>query len=226
MSARKSLVTANEPIKISQSFKPPSRGVAPPTAGGATRGESCLKGRKQLTSLIPQDRLGLTYSGNPTFHWFVPKSPARTAKFLLLGNDDADVVYETTLALPSEAGIVSFTLPEKVPPLEVGQQYHWFLVVGCSQTDQSANPSVEGWVERVSPEPNISSQLEKATPVGRVKIYADNGIWHEAVTALATLRKTSPTDKALLTGWDELLKSVGLEAIAPEPLLNANLSKN
>ncbi|EKQ70651.1 protein of unknown function DUF928 [Leptolyngbyaceae cyanobacterium JSC-12] len=224
-SSRSSWFAPSGTLKISQSFKPPSRGTAPPTAGGATRGESCLKGPKHLTSLVPKDRLGLTYSGNPTFHWFVPKSPARTAKFLLLGNDDADVVYETTLSLPSESGIVSFTLPEDGPSLEVGQQYHWFLVVGCSQIDQGANPSVEGWVERVSPETNILSQLKQATAAGRVKIYADNGIWHEAVTTLVTLRKTNPTDKALLAGWSELLKSVGLDAIAPEPLLNANLSK-
>lgn len=223
--ARTSLSAPASAFKISQSFKPPSRGTAPPTAGGATRGESCLKGRKQLTSLVPQDRLGLTYSGNPTFHWFVPQSPARTAKFLVLGDDDSEVVYETNLALPSESGIVSFTLPQDAQPLEVGKQYHWYLVVGCSQTDQSANPSVEGWVERVSPESQILSQLEKATPAARVKIYADNGIWHEAVTTLATLRKTKPTDQTLLAGWNELMKSVGLGAIAPEPLINANLSK-
>lgn len=213
-------------LKISQSFKPPSRGTAPPSAGGATRGESCLRGDKQLTSLIPQSRLGLTYSSNPTFYWYIPQSPAKTAKFLILNSDDTEVVYETTVTLPSQAGIVSFTLPEKEISLPVGKQYHWYLVVGCSQIDQSANPSVEGWVERVAPAAAVSRQLQRATTKERARIYAENGIWHEAVTTLAKLRLTNSKDIQTIAGWDELLKSVNLGAIAAEPLLNVTLSQN
>jgi len=215
-----------QPIKISQSFRPPSRGQSPPSSGGATRGESCLKGPKQLTSLVPQSRLGLTYSSNPTFYWYVPESPAKTAKFLLLTADDADVLYETTLALPSQPGVVSFKLPTNAPTLEVGKQYHWYLVVGCSTIDQSANPSVEGWVERVVPEATITSQLQNASPREQANIYATNGIWHEAVSTLATLRQTKPTDADAIAGWNELLKSVNLGNISTEPLLNATLSQN
>lgn len=210
---------------ISQSFKPPRRGTAPPSAGGATRGETCLKGSKQLTSLMPQARIGLTYSSNPTFYWFVPPSPATAAKFLLLSNDDATVVYETTLSLPSQPGVISFTLPSTTG-LEVGKQYHWYLVVRCGETDQGANPSVEGWVERITPESEVSIQLEKATPAERAKLYADNGIWYEAVTTLAELRRTRPDDTIAIAGWTELLKSVGLDAIAAEPLSDRNLSQN
>lgn len=217
-------------FQVSQSFKPPSRGTAPPTAGSATRsgtlGNSCLSSGKQLTSLMPQTRLGLSYRGNPTFYWYVPPSSAKTAKFLLLSNNDADVHYETTLNLPNDPGIVSFALPSTVSPLEVGKQYHWYLVLNCSQNDQSANPSVEGWVERVAPGTDISSQLQKADAKSRARIYAENGIWYEAVATLATLRQTNPQDAATIAGWNELLKSVNLEAIAAEPLVEATLSQN
>ncbi|MDX2239561.1 MAG: DUF928 domain-containing protein [Leptolyngbyaceae cyanobacterium bins.302] len=217
-------------FQISQSFKPPSRGTAPPTAGSATRsgtlGNSCLTSGKQLTSLMPQTRLGLSYSGNPTFYWYVPPSSAKTAKFILLSNDDADVHYETTLNLPKTSGIVSFALPSTVPPLEVGKQYHWYLVVSCNENDQIANPSLEGWVERVEPTPDLSSQLQKADFKSRARIYAENGIWYEAVTTLATLRQTNPKDAATIAGWNELLKSVNLDAIAAEPLYQATLSQN
>ncbi|MDX2231222.1 MAG: DUF928 domain-containing protein [Leptolyngbyaceae cyanobacterium bins.349] len=214
------------PIKMSQGFRPRSSGTAPPTAGGATRGGSCLKGDKQLTSLVPPDRLGLTYSGRPTFHWYVPKSPAKTAKFLVLENEDTDVFYETTLTLPEEGGIISFTLPANAPALASGKQYHWFLVVGCSEIDQSANPSVEGWVERIAPEAAILSQLAKVDAMEQARIYAESGIWHEAVTTLAKLRQTNPQDATTIARWHELLKSVKLEAIAAEPLLNVTLSQN
>lgn len=218
---------SNRPLVISQSFKPPSRGTAPPSAGGATRGKSCLKGSaKPLTALMPQNLAGLTYSGNPTFYWYVPKSTAKTAKFLLLNNDDSDVIYETTLTLPNKSGIVGFSLPPTASVLEVGKQYHWYLVVGCNQLDQGANPAVEGWVERIAPEASISSQLQKVDTQGQAQIYADNGIWHEAVTTLANLRRTNPTDANAIAGWNELLKSVNLAAIAAEPLFEVTTGQN
>jgi hypothetical protein len=184
-----------------------------------------LKGTKQLTSLIPQSRLGLTYSSNPTFFWYIPQSPATTAKFLLLNNDDTDVVYETTLNLPKQSGIVSFTLPSSAPPLATGKQYHWYFVVGCSQLDQSANPSVEGWIERVAPDATIANQLQTASPAEKAAIYATNGIWHDAIATLAGLRQTDSTRAATAVGWAELLKSVNLAEMADEPLLSATLSQ-
>jgi len=216
---------AHSTLKISQSFKPPSRGTAPPSAGGATRGSTCLQGGKKLTSLVPQNRLGLTYSSNPTFYWYVPQSPAKTARFLLLNQDDTDVVYEATMTLPNQAGVMSFTLPQSTA-LQVGKQYHWYLVVGCSQLDQSVNPSVEGWVERVAPDAAVSQQLQKAIGRERATIYAENGIWHEAVTTLAKLRSINGQDAGAIAGWNELLKSVNLDAIAAEPLLNLTLGQN
>ncbi len=218
--------TVRPPFQISQSFKPPSRGTAPPSAGGATRGETCLTGDKPLTSLVPPNLVGLTHSSHPTVFWYLPQSPAKTAKFLLLSNDDSDVVFETTLNLPGTAGVVSFTLPEHLPPLEMNKQYHWYLVLGCSQTDQSANPSVEGWVERVTPDAEMVSQLQKADLRQKAKIYAENGIWYEAVMTIAELRRTKPQDATAIAGWQELLKSVKLDAIAAEPLLNTNIGHN
>lgn len=213
------------PLKISQAFKAPKRGSAPPSAGGATRGETCLKNSKQFTSLIPQSRIGLTASKNPTFYWYLPKSPATTARFLLLGNDDTDVVYETTLALPNKPGVVSFKLPETAPALEVDKQYHWYLIVKCSQTDQSANPSVEGWVERIQLEPTLSSQLDKADLAGQAKLLADNGVWYDALQASAQFRNQNAGQQKAEAAWAELLRSVGLGEIAKEPLLRVELSK-
>lgn len=217
---------AAPPITISQRFVPARRGQAPPSAGGATRGDSCLPKNKQLISLIPQNQVGLTYSTNPTFYWYVPESPAKTAQFLILSDDRTEVFYETTLTLPKRSGIISVTLPTAAPPLTVGKQYQWFLVLGCDAIDQSANPSVEGWVERITPDAALAKRLQKASPKERVQIYASNGIWHEAITTLAQLRQANPTDTLTIAGWQELLQSVSLGQVATEPLLNATLSQN
>jgi len=213
-------------IQISQSFKPPNRGTPPPTAGGATRGNSCVPNNKKPISLIPKDRLGLTFSANPTFYWHIPSSPAKAAKFLILTGDDVDVVYEATLPLPAKSGIMSYTLPKNAPSLEIGKRYHWFLTLECNPSDPGVNPIAEGWTERIAPNVALLKQVEKLDLRTRASLYAGRGIWHEAVTTLAGLRRINPKDTGAIEGWNELLKSVGLSAIATEPLFDATLSQN
>ncbi len=213
-------------FQISQSFKPPNRGTLPPTAGGATRGNSCVPNHKKPISLIPKERLGLTFSANPTFYWHIPSSPAKTAKFLILTGDDVDVVYEATIPLSAKSGIISYVLPKNAPSLEIGKRYHWFLTLDCNPSNPSVNPITEGWTERISPDAALLKQIEKADLKTRASLYADSGIWHEAVTTLATLRRTNPQDSGAIANWNELLKSVGLSAIATEPLVDVTVSQN
>lgn len=211
---------------ISQTFRPPNLGNPPATAGGATRGGACLKGTQRFTALLPQSQVGLTLSSHPTFFWYVPQSSATTAQFLLMNRDDSQVVYETTLTLPAKAGIVSFTLPATVKPLEVGQRYHWFLTVNCSTTDRNGNPSADGWVERTTASTGLSEKIQRTAERDLPALYADQGIWYEALTSLAHLRQKNPSDTSLTASWERLLKSVGLDAFATEPIVEPLAASN
>ncbi len=213
------------PLKLSQAFKPPNRGEAPPSAGGATRGQTCLRDITKFKSLIPGKQPGLTLSTHPTFHWYLPEGPATKANFLILGNQDQDVVYETTVDLPAKAGIVSFTLPKAAPALALNQQYHWYLVVQCSRKNQSANPSVEGWIERVQLESGLMQQIATADIATQAALLANNGIWYDALVASAQFRAQQGNSQQAKTAWAELLGSVGLGELVQAPVLSARLSQ-
>ena len=215
--------------KVSLNFKVPKRGAPRSTAGGASRG-SCLRGSQQsakpLTAVVPRTRLGLTFAEHPSFFAYVPQSPAQAAGFLLLSDDDTEVVYETTFALPPKAGIVRFDLPETAPALQVGKQYHWFITTLCDATSGlSGSPTVEGWLERAAPEVALTKALQKTLPGNRPNLYAEAGIWHETLATLADLQQKSPQNSKYLNDWRELLRSVGLETIATEPLLDCCKAK-
>ncbi|MEH2048748.1 DUF928 domain-containing protein [Nostoc sp.] len=205
--------------QISQTFKPPQRGKPPASAGGSTRGSSCLTGKKLITPLIPPDKLGLTFAEHPTFFWYVPPSPVKTAKFLLLDKDE-NVFYETSFTLPDKPGIINFKLPDTAPALAVGKTYHWYLIIACDTQDSSKNPTVDGWVERTQPELGLSEALTKANLHKLPSIYAEAGIWHEALTSLVKLRETEPNNFKARLDWRQFFKSVGLSAIASEPLID------
>lgn len=212
--------------QISQAFKPPQREAPPASAGGATRGISCLKGNKALTPLIPANKLGLTFSEHPTFFWYVPPSPVKTAKLLVLADAGKKVFYETALTLPDKAGIMSYTLPDNTPPLEVGKTYRWYLTLVCDDQDSSNNPRVDGWVKRTQPELTLSEALGKSNLQQLPTLYAEAGIWHEALISLVQLRRTGSSKLKTTLNWRQFLNSVGLNAIATEPLIDCCTAKN
>jgi hypothetical protein len=153
----------------------------------------------------------LTTAGQPTLWFYVPYSSSLSGEFVLM--DEADnMVYETRFTLTGTPGVISLSLPSTVW-LETGKRYHWYFGVYCQP--EQLFPFVEGWIQRVELNPNLKTQLEKATPQERVALYAYNGIWHDALTASAKLRRTDPKNAE----WAALLQAIGRDNVASEPIV-------
>lgn len=206
-------------LQIAQTFQPPSDKPPSSAAGGATRG-SCEK-EDALVPLMPSNKLGLTLAEYPTLFVYVPKTSAKELKFSLLDRDKGEVIYEMNFNTPSQPGIASITLPANASPaLEENKMYYWYLEMVCDENDPSGNAGVDGWVKRVQPSEKLNEVLEKTADGDRAKVYAENGIWYEAAVNSAQERSSNPA------GWEELLKSVGLSAIASEPMVECCTSQN
>jgi hypothetical protein len=174
--------------------------------------------------LLPTTNLGYTISTHPTLLIYVPDVKADTAEFILEENqrDSASYrqIYSTKLSLKQTGGFVSVTLPPDIPPLEVDRQYRWSFMVMCDADDFSGNPTVEGWIQRVEASPALRANLQQVPVTAHAAIYAESGIWFEALSSLAKRRQDSPQDQALLQDWRDLLESVKLDPkLAPEPWL-------
>lgn len=201
-------------------FNAPKTGAPPATAGGATRG-FCLSESANFTALTPKDHIAQTLAARPSFFFLMPETGAKSADFLLLNRDGSQVVYQTTFQLPQKSGVVQFDLPADAPELAVSERYQWFVTLNCSQAlGPSGNPTVEGWVERVAPEPQLLGRLEATSMDARPGVYANFGIWNETLKTLATLQRQNPNNRQWQTDWQELLRSVGLDAAATAPLVN------
>lgn len=212
------------PFKLSEAFQPPDRGAPPRTADGGARGCGLYKpGEKLLTALTPSNYLALTVSEHPTLFWYVPQSPAKTLEFTLRDAKDAEVIYKTQLPTPNKAGIVSLSLPASaLPPLKVGQMYHWYLAMVCDTEDRSGDTVVDGWMERTELNSNLAEELKNASIGDRPSIYAKAGIWHESLASLAQLRRNAPDDATIRARWEQLLNSVQLGEFAKEPLVETD----
>jgi hypothetical protein len=179
-----------------------------------------LRSDTSLLALIPTTNYGTTLEPYPTFYWYIPQSSAHLAEFVLLDADDNEV-YKTTFELKQAPGIISFSLPttSDMPPLELGKDYHWYFSLVCDQRDRSGDIFVDGWIQRIAPSSTLQAQLTLTSESDRPSLYAQAGIWYDALAVLAKQYQAEPTNSQISNHWSTLLKSVGLDNLINLPLL-------
>ena len=218
----------NNPIKIAQ-FKAPKVGAPAQTSGGGTRGVN----KDKLLALIPESQVGLTTSKTPSFFVYVPATKDKI-KFTLTDQAQEKTFYEAELQPPSTSGIVSVNtdqMTKKIEDkLEVGKFYRWTFEIIHDASDASANSKVMGWVQLVEPSKSLTGKLAKIKPndkdllMKRSRIYAEEGIWHEAIQDLITLRQQKPNDFKVNSAWKDLMRAVKLpKNVKSSDLAQANV---
>lgn len=210
-------------------YIPPAGMGTPPTSGGGTRSPlsvSCPEDKENkgqyLTALVPtltpSTNLALTVAAHPQFFVYMPETSARTAEFVLKDENENDV-YRQTLSISGSPEIVNLSLPKTVAPLKIGKNYHWYFSLVCNPGNRRRDVYVDGWSQRTELSPNLAVQLQKATPSDRPNLYAQAGIWHEALSTLADLCREAPNAPTLAAEWKKLLESAGLKQIADLPIV-------
>lgn len=226
----------SQKTQVSMAFEPPpGQGMPTRTAAGGSRG-TCPDVQQlstNLTALVPNliqpqemgpDMRGLTVEPKPTLFFYLPALVGSEVAFSLKDENGFDL-YQTTLPIPQNPGIVSIKMPEDAPSLEVGETYRWSFGIVCETFRAGNIPEVvfvSGEIQRIQPDDDLSQKLAQAQPLEQAAIYAKYGIWFESLATLATLRQQQPENFTLASHWRELLDSVGLEEVADQPFVEWN----
>ncbi|MBO3457215.1 DUF928 domain-containing protein [Aetokthonos hydrillicola] len=216
-----SMLMPIEPSAAQVTFNPPKEQAPKSSIGGASRDASTCGAdmtattKASVTPLLPNTNIGLTIAEHPAILVYVPQTKAKKALFGLQ-DEQGKQSYQTTLALPQKPGVVEIKLPSSVSALKIGKNYRWSLVMICTEELEPDSPWVSGWIRRVESNRNLNNQptLELAFKL------ANMGIWYDSLSTLAELKRKQPNDLKVTTSWQELLKSVNLNAIAEAPLAN------
>ncbi|HAA27192.1 MAG TPA: hypothetical protein DCE56_05310 [Cyanobacteria bacterium UBA8553] len=140
-------------------------------SGGVRGGCAAAFEGRQLIALVENGKSTfsqpeLTTKEYPTLFFYLPlaRNPNFTTKegqvysltsveFELQDEYDNPVLKNQKLvfSLPNQPGIVSLKLPRSESPLEPNKAYFWVFRIICDRYDNSANPTVAGWIKRVSP---------------------------------------------------------------------------
>jgi hypothetical protein len=169
---------------------------------------------------VPKNKIGRTVSDYPTFFFYLAQTDAKLAEFIL-EDESGNQIYQQELTIQNLSGVIGVSIPANttVPPLEVGKSYTWKFSVVCDAEDRSSDQLESGIVRRVELSADILRQLETADPRQKTFIYAENGIWQDALSNLAAARRANPNALVFQTDWESLLDSVTLGEIAKEPIV-------
>jgi hypothetical protein len=175
--------------------------------------------------LSPKNNVITTVSAQPTLFWYIPKTQAKSAKFVVYDNQ-GQLFYQTTVALQGIPGVVKLSLP-KTLGLKIGQEYDWALTLDHNSENEETNTSVGGMIKRTVLTSTQKAQLAAARqPLKQAEVYAKAGIWQETISILAQLRHDRPSDRNINAAWKELLESVNLTEIANAPLVECCRADN
>ncbi|NEP18263.1 MAG: DUF928 domain-containing protein [Leptolyngbya sp. SIO4C1] len=191
------------------------------SGGSRVPTEACVLDQQPLIALVPDDAIGLTGKAAPTLWFALPAvSPSRSLEFGLFTQDD-QLIYQTTLPV-SAAGVRSIDLTqlEGAPALTVDENYRWYLSIVCNPSNRSEDIWVDGWVRRVDLPSAMAADLASASPLDQPHLYLQAGLWHEAITELATLVQRYPESAALEQQWQALLSSIDLDQAVDAPVLS------
>ncbi len=213
-------------------FEPPPGKDAPRggTAGGGSRpiGEACLSNPSassgSLTAIAPGRHIGLSQSDRPNLLVHLPETTAKKAEFSLF-DEHMNGMYQVSVPV-SQVGLISIPLPDTARSLAPDQPYYWTVALACNPDDRTEDQVVGGWVEHTQPSDTLKQQLEKATAIEKVSLYAKEGFWYDALEILVELQHTQPHNPAVADAWTQLTASGGLnvsdlevpKAIATQPV--------
>ncbi len=195
-------------------FRPVGKPAPERTVGGGSRSDDALA---KVVPLLPSNQYGHTVASHPTFYVYLPTSSVKQV-FFSIQDKNKQNLYQTTLEVSGEGGILSFTLPEDAPELELDKDYQWFFATiepkGILRPD---NYGVTGWIKRVAP-PTAAVADADLSAIERAALYANAGIWYDTLSLIARAKLEQPNNSSLQGEWQDLLKQVDLDTVATQPL--------
>jgi Domain of Unknown Function (DUF928) len=206
--------------------KLPPRGGLQRTQGAGSRG---AEGTVQVTLLTPppQEATGQTTSGRPTFFWSVsftpnPEKPQNKPKFpitldfTLVRRGVAQPLVFKRMEI-NQLGLVKLAMPKDLPELQPGIEYRWTVSVVKDPVRRSMNPTFQSFVTRVALTPELDKRLKAATSDrDRAVIYAEAGMWYDALNAIGTNYLNKPNDASIRADLVTLLDQVGLPKVVEQ----------
>jgi hypothetical protein len=182
-------------------YTPPSRGAPGGRVSAGTRG----KGDARIDPFAPGGHAGQTASATPTLYFFVSQPITAPTQFTISAPSRPSPILEVNIPAPRARGIYSLRTADHHVRLEPGIVYTWSVSAIVDPKQRSQDIVASAHLLRTTPDPVLAAAASTAPSVRRAGLFAQAGLWYDAVTAAA---ETAELDHH--AALDSLLTQVGL----------------
>lgn len=193
-------------------YQLPSVGKPRRRVGGGRRGPG--DPLPELWALVPE-HVARTAREQPSLFWYLSATSAGYVQFDLALIDEGSVepLLEVRLPGPLTPGVQRVDLGAHAVRLSAGQEYQWSLAAVVDPDQRSRDVVAIGWIERVAVPEGLDAKLAAAGTAGAASVYAESGLWYDALGAIWSLAEQRPGDPEPQRQLDALLTQVGLPAL-------------
>lgn len=195
------------PVKTRVVYKPPLRGAPAVRIDGGSRGRGvsliCL-------NVLAPDHTGLTVQEQPSLYWFQSEPAAVPFELTLIVDKKAQPVLQVKLPDARRAGIQRLRLSDYHVTLSPGIEYEWVIALVVDPESRSKDVVASSYIQRVNPSGGLSARLAAASKADWPSIYAEEGIWYDALEALSDLIEAQPDNASWRADQAALLQQAGV----------------
>jgi hypothetical protein len=203
-------------------YNPPQRGAPTGRVAGGTRGFN--EDLPMLAALAPTNHTGLSVHPQPILYWYLSKAAPYPIEFTLIDDRTVTPLLEKRLSSSQPPGVQQIRLADYHISLEPGVTYQWFVTMVVDPGQRNKDVVASGAIALTASPATLPSQLAQAGPARASFVYAQAGLWYDAVTAVSELIKKAPQDHRWRRQRAALLSQVGLVSIAKAELQSHKLN--
>jgi hypothetical protein len=198
------------PAQIAQgqetAYKPPLRGAPGQRVGGASRGlDSASASGLTIDLLAPDGHAGQTISQAPTLYYFVSGRIDQRTQLTISAPRRTMPLLETDIPAPRGPGLYAVRLADLRVRLDENTLYTWSVSVITDPRERANDIVASASLLRTGPDPALDGAIRAAPPQRRAALFAQAGLWYDAVAAAAETR-----DLDRHAALDALLDQAGL----------------
>jgi hypothetical protein len=191
-------------------YKPPRRGSPSGRLAGGTRG---AEEQVPYLCVLSPDHVGLTVQEQPFLYWFISALTTSPIELTIIRSWGTQPLLETRLDPPVQPGVQTIHLADHDIRLQPGEQYKWYVALVPDKEHRSKDVVTGGLIERSELSEALRARLKTANKQEAVFIYAEAGIWYDALSSVSELIETAPHNAVFRKQRASLLQQVGLPQI-------------
>lgn len=196
-------------------YRPPLRGAPATRVGGGTRS---VGARPVTLNVLAPNETGFTTRDNPTVYWYVSESLTNPVELTITTTeplkDATPPALEITIQPPIAKGVHAVRLGDHGVTLKPGVEYQWFVAVVANPAQRSSDVVAGGAIQRIANADAVQMRLKQAPQQRLAAVYAESGIWYDAIDELSRQISANPADAKLRQQRAALLEQVGLRDAA------------